>query len=618
MKNDIFNIPEKNYELIADYFETTYKNINEYLNNIKKFKDLTNNYCRKVKSLFNDKRIMSFEFINIDKDSNINKKNNTYKTDIVTNNKELSPNDQNISKINKFFNEFIESLETFLESIASPFETFSRNIEIYNEEISSIKFIHEEEKKGFLQKYNKFDSLSSQLHTLYNEVEKKLINFCMSRKKTKNKYKLDENLSLFISKMGKKEDEIIECSKKLENNFGKNFLILTNQKINSIKDFIPGLIQKSDIFVNNLFDCFNKSYLVKINQMKTNDNNKNVENEINSNIKNELEKFDKFDKLIEDDLKEKNMVINLEEYSINVIDDNEVLNNGKKEELSDKEICFIAKTMYNNFKFINKSKYNVEIAEKQFKLKKIIDKLFSYGYTRKNDKLDKRNENDNYWKFLDISIKEYDKMVKKEKNKIKKITVEEKVEPKEVDILCDSMKIRELRRYFLLRINNFRTLGEFDMPLEIFDYITKIFSAISKNLFDENEKGEKKLDFGNSQLVIILSQTFYCMKNGEKIYIQSELSKEEIYHKDEFWNLLLKLNIEMELENLKMSGNKNKNAKDLEGSIVFSQILSFVSGMPGFGNDKEYVKKIIMPFVNQYNIGEKDLEVINNMIENQN
>ena len=618
MKNDIFNIPEKNYELIADYFETTYKNINEYLNNIKKFKDLTNNYCRKVKSLFNDKRIMSFEFINIDKDSNINKKNNTYKTDIVTNNKELSPNDQNISKINKFFNEFIESLETFLESIASPFETFSRNIEIYNEEISSIKFIHEEEKKGFLQKYNKFDSLSSQLHTLYNEVEKKLINFCMSRKKTKNKYKLDENLSLFISKMGKKEDEIIECSKKLENNFGKNFLILTNQKINSIKDFIPGLIQKSDIFVNNLFDCFNKSYLVKINQIKTNDNNKNVENEINSNIKNELEKFDKFDKLIEDDLKEKNMVINLEEYSINVIDDNEVLNNGKKEELSDKEICFIAKTMYNNFKFINKSKYNVEIAEKQFKLKKIIDKLFSYGYTRKNDKLDKRNENDNYWKFLDISIKEYDKMVKKEKNKIKKITVEEKVEPKEVDILCDSMKIRELRRYFLLRINNFRTLGEFDMPLEIFDYITKIFSAISKNLFDENEKGEKKLDFGNSQLVIILSQTFYCMKNGEKIYIQYELCKEEIYHKNEFWNLLLKLNIEMELENLKMSGNKNKNAKDLEGSIVFSQILSFVSGMPGFGNDKEYVKKIIMPFVNQYNIGEKDLEVINNMIENQN
>ena len=109
-------------------------------------------------------------------------------------------------------------------------------------------------------------------------------------------------------------------------------------------------------------------------------------------------------------------------------------------------------------------------------------------------------------------------MIKKEKKTINKIKVEEKVEPEEVDILCDSMSIREHRKYFLLRINNFRTLGEFSMPLEIFNYTTKVFSAISKNLFYEN-----KLDIGNSQLVIILSQTFYYMKNGEKVYIQFEL-----------------------------------------------------------------------------------------------
>jgi hypothetical protein len=343
--------------------------------------------------------------------------------------------------------------------------------------------------------------------------------------------------------------------------------------------------------------------------MKDNDNSKDVENKINSNIKNELEKFDKFEKLIEKDLKEKNMAINLEEYTIKVIDNNE--------KLSDKEICFIVKIMYNNFKLINKTKYNVEIAEKQFKLKKIIDKLFSYEYIKKNDNKNKKNENDNYWKFLDIGIKEYDKMIKKERKTINKITVEEKVEPEEVDILCDSMSIREHRKYFLLRINNFRTLGEFSMPLEIFNYTTKVFSAISKNLFYENEKNENKLDIGNSQLVIILSQTFYYLKNGEKVYIQNELSKEEIYHKDEFWNLLLKSMINMELENLKMNPNQKMKNKELEESIVFSQILSFVSGMPGFGISVEEIKKIIMPFVNQYKIGEKNLEIINNMIKNQ-
>jgi hypothetical protein len=253
--------------------------------------------------------------------------------------------------------------------------------------------------------------------------------------------------------------------------------------------------------------------------------------------------------------------------------------------------------------------------EKQFKLKKIIDKLFSYGYIKK-DNLDKRNENDNYWKFLDIGIKEYDKMIKKERKTINKITVEETVEPEEVNILCDSMAIREHRRYFLLRLNNFRTLGEFNMPLEIFDYIFKIFSVISKNLFNENEKDGNKLDYGNSHLVIILSQTFYCMKNGEKVYIQFELSKEEIYHKEEFWNLLLKYMINMEFENLKMNRNQIIKIKELEESIVFSQALSFVNAISGFGNNKEYIKKIIMPFVNQYKIGEQNLKIINNMIEN--
>ena len=352
MKNDFYKIPENNYELILNYFETIYKNTFGYLDGIKKFKDITNAYCQKVKSLFNEvknnnynNRAINSYCIKTDKNTNIKDENNLFKTCIDTNNKELSSIDHNMSKINKFFNEFIESMETFIKSIESPIESFNRNIEIYNEEISSIKFIHEEEKKSFLQKYNKFGILSSQLHTLYNEVKKKLMNYCISRKKKKNKYKLDENLSLFISKIEQKEGEIIESSKKLDNSFGKNFLILTNQKINSIKDFIPGLIQKSDIFINSFFDCFNKSYLEKLNQMKTNDNNKEVENKINSNIKNELEKFDKFEKLIEKDLKEKNLVINLEEYSLKVIDNNE--------ELSDKQICFIVKIMYNNFKFIN-------------------------------------------------------------------------------------------------------------------------------------------------------------------------------------------------------------------------------------------------------------------------
>jgi hypothetical protein len=179
------------------------------------------------------------------------------------------------------------------------------------------------------------------------------------------------------------------------------------------------------------------------------------------------------------------------------------------------------------------------------------------------------------------------------------------------------MEIQEHREYFLLRLNNFRTLGEFNMPLDIFDYVVKVFLLISKKIFNENEKDENKLDFKNAQLLIILSQTFYCMKNEEKIYLYKDLSKEELFHKEEFWNILIKLRIDSEIELVKNNEQKEILSKDLEKSVVFSQLLSLVTAMNDLGNNKDCIKNIMMPFINQYNIDKNNLEIINNLIENQ-
>jgi len=367
MINDIYNIPQNNFKIILNYFESSYKKVSEFLNNIKKFKDITNDYCKNVKLLFtelksiNNNRLTSINTIISDKDNNIKDKENDKNTNIVADNKNLSSIDYNISKINKFMTEFIESFETFLESIEKPLETYNRSIEIYNEEISSIKFIHEEEKKAFNIKYNKIESVNKELHGLYSEIEKKLINYCLTRKKKKNKYKLDENILTLISKNVQNENEILEKYKKLDINIGKKFYNLTKIKSNNIKDFIPELFKKSEMFVNDFFDCFNKSYLMKINQIKNIQNDKDVENEIILNMKTIL---DEFNKLFQNNIEDNNMVINLKEYSIKVLEDNEDLNNQKMEELSNRDICFIVKTIYNNFKIINKSKYNVEFEEK--------------------------------------------------------------------------------------------------------------------------------------------------------------------------------------------------------------------------------------------------------------
>ena len=620
MINDIYNIPQNNFKIILNYFESSYKKVSEFVNNIKKFKDITNDYCNNVKLLFtevksiNNNRLTSINTIITDKDNNTNDKENDKNTNIVADNKNLSLIDYNISKINKFMTEFIESFETFLESIEKPLETYNRSIEIYNEEISSIKFIHEEEKKAFNIKYNKIESVNKELHGLYSEIEKKLINYCLTRKKKKNKYKLDENILTLISKNVQNENEILEKYKKLDINIGKKFYNLTKIKSNNIKDFIPELFKKSEMFVNDFFDCFNKSYLMKINQIKNIQNDKNVENEIILNMKTIL---DEFNKLFQNNIEDNNMVINLKEYSIKVLEDNEDLNNQKMEELSNRDICFIVKTIYNNFKIINKSKYNVEFEEKHINLKAIIDKLFLYGYL-KNDNIEKKNDNNHInLGNLYMDFKEFAKRLNQETKEINKTDFEEKIKPKEVDYLCNSMKIQEHREYFLLRLNNFRALGQFNMPLDIFDYIVKAFLSISKQIYNENEKDENKLDFKSAQLFIILSQTFYCMKNEEKIYIYKEFSKEELFHKDEFWNLLIKLRIDSEIELVKQNEKKDKISKELEASVAFSQLISLITAMTDFGNNKDFIKNIIMQFVNQYNIDGDNLQIINNLIENQ-
>ena len=621
MIDDIYNIPQKNYEIILNYFEDSYKKVSDFLNNIKKFKDITNDYCSKVKVLFNEakstnnNKLASINTIINDKDNNIKDKANDIKTDIVIDNKNLSLIDYNASKINKFMTEFIQSLESFLESIEKPLETYSRSIEIYNEEISSIQFIHEEEKKAFKFKYNKIKVVNNQLHELYAENEKELINYCLSRKKKKNQYKLDQNLLTLISKTVQSENEIIEQYKKLDINVGKKFYNLTKIKANNIKDFLPELISKSESFINDFFDCFNKSYLININQIKKNENNKDVENEIKLNMKTKLDEFDKF---FQNNLEEDKMIIKLKEYSIKVIEDNDEQINQKLENLSNRDICFIVKTLYNNFKIINKSKYDVEFEGQHIILKEIIDKLLAYGYL-KNGKEEKKidNNHNEFWKFLDMDIKEFTKMLKKERKEINKTDFEEKIKPKEVDYLCNSMKIQKHREYFLFRLNNFRTLGEFDMPLDIFEYIVKAFLSISKNLYNENEKDEKKIDFKNAQLFIILSQIFYCMKNEEKIYINHELNNDELFHKEEFWKILIKLRIDSEIELVKTNEKKDILSKDLETSVVFSQLLSLVTAMNDFRINKDFIKNIIMPFVNQYNIEANNLEIINNLLENQ-
>ena len=95
--------------------------------------------------------------------------------------------------------------------------------------------------------------------------------------------------------------------------------------------------------------------------------------------------------------------------------------------MEDEELYFIAKTMYEKFKLINRSLYILNVEKVKFKLKKAIDKLTSYKDNNKK-KIVK-----NIWNISDDDNDD-------ENNG--KLTKEE------IDNFCKYMNEKSYRKYF--------------------------------------------------------------------------------------------------------------------------------------------------------------------------
>ena len=281
----------------------------------------------------------------------------------------------------------------------------------------------------------------------------------------------------------------------------------------------------------------------------------------------------------------------------------ENLNNIKKDSLNGEEIFSIVKFMFDKFKLINRDNYDIKIEGKKLELKKIIDKLFSYGQTKKNNlkSNNKNSENTHTNKKTDNSIK---------------------IKQEEINNLCICMNDKIYQRYFLIKINNFRALGNLEIPKELFDYFTQIFSEISKHLIvEENNNKDILINYEISRLMIVISQTFYCIRDGQKEYIQKKIADNKVYHIIEFWQQIIKNSIENEIK--KETENYVKNVdKDNEETIIerrntiaFGIILPTLSEMNGFGINKEEMKKIVLPFFDKYGISDKNKQIILGLID---
>ena len=111
--------------------------------------------------------------------------------------------------------------------------------------------------------------------------------------------------------------------------------------------------------------------------------------------------------------------------------------------------------------------------------------------------------------------------------------------------------------------------------------------------------------------LIILSQTFYIVKNNEKYFLQKELLHKEFFRSVEFWNNKLDKTIDEEIERLDeelvkngVELNENKKNRKKE-EILFTKFVSFIASLNGFELEKEKIDKILFPLFEKYNVKEE-------------
>ena len=691
MDKDFYSLSEENFETLLAYYTITKKKAEKYHNYIKEYKKYTYDYLINIRELFKaDENISDVnnilnEYEKIEIDYKINCNNNKLNSSKnLTNNSnnnilkieknlKITPLQRPIDKINKFFNYQIESLQLFVDTLQNPLDQLYQSIEQSQNAINNIINDYNAEKQNYLKKYGDYDTLNKEFKLDYMKVERKLVDHIVNKKLFRinilEDQSLENEINMIIFDKMNHEKEIIEQFKAFKD-IGKKFSESSSQKINEIKLNSSSLFKNFEMCLNNLLTFYKKSFLLPINQIINQEKENNHAIEFDSLLSNNIKAIDGNNNKIEPDKYQLNIIkingISNEEKQKQKVN-NDIsfeLTNDEKDLFDEEDIYYIVKKMY-NLKLVNEDKYEINIEKEKLKLKEKIEKLTNYANHRKktidisdknmsltnikkgNNKLNNKVENKENNMDQEFKIENYNLNKKENNDQNNGINIindyignisedsliyeEEPLTKEDINYIFKDMKKQEYRLYFLTKINNFRALGAFKMPLKAFNNLVQIFKEISKYLFTYKEiqkegkkKTEIKIDIELSKLVIILSQTFYCMKDGKKVYIQNEINTEKVFHYIEFWYNIIKINIEKEIESC-LKNDKKIGKEDDEISIIqrrdsigFAQIIPQLSGMHGFGLKIEEIKKIVLPLIEEYNLSKENKETIMKIVENPN
>ena len=405
--------------------------------------------------------------------------------------------DDIMKKISLFFISFIESQLNNLLLFLSNTQTilFSLKQIISNSKIildktkeknknifSNIKILNDKYYKEYTLMINSFETLENKIvkkyiKTKYSQIKENDDDTVDNENSIKNCVTISKNIEKQF--LNFKIDEIIQYVYEYNNNMEEiiNNKLLYNKEFNNC--------------IMNIINCFNEYFTNSIN---------NIQNALS-----EKEDFLNID-LNENDLnynineKEINSIIykifNSKKYNIKILKDNLIILNDEKDKsiiknkknnlkkpqkifLSEEDKFNIIKEIYNyDFKSISKEEYDLDKEQEKLRIYNLAKKLLSYD--KKKDKKESINED-------------------------------------EIKILYNLLKINNNNydniSYFLLQLYLFRADGKLEMPQRVFNIINKIIENCLNEILNEENNYYLKI----ISSIIIISCTFYIIKNKKKI-----------------------------------------------------------------------------------------------------
>ena len=154
---------------------------------------------------------------------------------------------------------------------------------------------------------------------------------------------------------------------------------------------------------------------------------------------------------------------------------------------------------------------------------------------------------------------------------------------------------------FIKTLSYLRSKGRYSINDET--YI--IFSLLFFLLLKQNKNNDYIL-----KNLLMLSQTFYKIEVGDKIYISESLKNKDLFKSKEIWHRCI--NYSLKLANKDLIANKNEYINKINKD-AYSTVITYLCDLKFFTNDETVYNEVYEFYKKIYNLKEED---INTIVEN--